>query len=261
VRVTFQDMYEDLVRGSERARRYVDWWRHHFASIRDVVETFASEKLFSVSSADVSAVLKRGTHALGEIEKDRELLEVEDSHMPPTAMQDLFHWFIEREGSLPSWDEFRSFLLEPEQKPLIIGPWWSGLKESVQKYDRGRVRDAMHWRVARMYYSNLREVHFLARLRERHDISLKYHIFADVRLRADFWLGKHVVSVFLSNPRYRSQAGTRKHKAEEKLRDHIPSLTFNDVEFPNRYARGELYRVSDEEIDRLAASIGEREGK
>lgn len=255
MRVTFQDMYEDLVHGSERARSYVEWWRGHFASIRNDVEAFASEKLFSVTSADVSAVLKRGTHALGEIEKERELSEVEDSHMPPTAMQDLFHRFIEREGSLPTWEEFRSFLLEPEQKPLIIGPWWSGLKESVQKYDREHVRDAMHWRVARMYYSNLREVDFLARMRERHDISLKYHIFADVRLRADFWFGKHIVSVFLSNRRYRGQGDTRKHKAEEKLGDHVPPLTFNDVEFPNRYARGELYRVSDEEIDRVAARI------
>lgn len=101
----------------------------------------------------------------------------------------------------------------------------------------------------------MRELDFLARMRERHDIYLRYHIFADVRLRTDFWVKNHNFSVFLSNLRYRAGTISRKQKAEEFLRDSKPPFLFHEVEFLNRYDRGELYRVSDLEVDRLAVSF------
>ena len=106
-----------------------------------------------------------------------------------------------------------------------------------------------------MYYSNMREIDFLARMREQHAVRLKYHVFADVRLRTDFWVGDDNISVFLSNSHYRGKGKSRKESAEELLRDRARPMRFHEVEFPNRYDHGELYRVSDEQIDSLAQSL------
>lgn len=255
MRVTFDDAYREIASGSSKAGSWVGWWRSSFAAIVEQVQSFVHEQLFNISSDEVAAVLARSEHALGDVEKERQIRVVEDTRMPPTAMQDMFHRFVEQNSAVPTWDDFREFLLAPAQKALLITPWWQTLRPLLREYDRDRVRDALRWRIARMYYSNMREVDFLARMRERHDIWLKYHIFADVRLRTDFWIGNHNVSVFLSNSTYRGRGKTRKEKAEELLGDRRPAFQFHEVEFPNLYERGTLYRVSNERIDELAALL------
>ena len=254
MRVTFSDAYDDIAAGSAKARSYVAWWRAKYSTIAPAVEAFVHERLFAISSAEVLAKHAEGSHALGEIERHRQLREVEDTRMPDTAMQDVFHRFVEERG-LPTWQEFHDYLLEADIKPLILTPWWNDLRAKVARYSEERVRDALHWRIGRMYYSNMREVHFLARVRELRGIQLRYHIFADVRLRTDFWIDNHNVSVFLSNPEYRGASRTRKQIAKERLDDHKPPLIFHEVEFPNRYDRGELYVVDDTAIEALADAL------
>lgn len=259
MRVTFADAYHEIAEPSIKARALLTWWRRKYASIVPAVESFVHEKLFEISSADVQATLDRGTHALGDIRKESELKVVEDLPMPPTAVQDLFHLFLETRGALPTWPEFRDFLHDPRQKKLFLDPWWQVLRPRLRGYSRERVGDAIQWRLGRMYYSNLREIDMLARMREQHDLNLKYHILADVRLRTDFWIDDANISVFLSNERYRGNRKTRKNKAEDLLADRRPPARFFEIEFPNQYDFGKLYRVSDDDLKLLALKISGRE--
>lgn len=125
---------------------------------------------------------------------------------------------------------------DPPQKLLLLDPWWSELRLKLQregygKDDLPRIGDAIQWRLGRMYYSNLREIDMLARMREQHDVHLKYHIFADVRLRTDFWIDDVSVSVFLSNVTYRGGGVSRKNKAADFLSDAKPPFRFYELEF------------------------------
>ena len=252
--MTFQDAYDEIADGSLNAEAEYKKWRQNFAAIAPNVENFVHEKLFEISSADVAAALARGTHALGDVDNDRQLPEVEKTRMPKTAIQDLFHKCVETRG-VPSWEEFQSFLREPAQKELLLAPWWRDIKVKVKQYPPDRVKDAIQLRIGRMYYSNMREIDFLARMREGPKVSLKYHVFADVRLRTDFWIGNNNISVFLSNSSWRGQGISQKTKAEELLNDSKKPFKFHEIEFPNLRERGKLYRVSDAAIEKLANGL------
>lgn len=260
MQVTFGEAYDEIARRSPRAAAWVSSWRRRYAPIVPAVEQFVHRTLFDVTSDDVIRTLKRGTHALGEIRKESELREVEDITMPATAIQDLFHLFLETNGALPTWAEFSAFLHEPDQKKLLLDPWWRDLKPALQergfrKKDEPRIAEAIQWRLGRMYYSNMREIDMLARMRETYNLHLKYHVFADVRLRTDFWVGNANVSVFLSNRTYRGEGQSRKNKAAQFLADAAPAFVFLEVEFPNQRDFGNLYRISDEVMESLAGSI------
>jgi len=172
------------------------------------------------------------------------------------AVQDLFHNYIESRLALPTWGNFREYLLEPDIAPLFIKPMWDKLQLALPaSYNRVAVKRALHWRIGKMYYSVMREVDFMVRLRERHGIQLKYHLLADVRLKSDFWLDDSIVSIFLANSRYRAKTSGRKQTAKDFLEDAKPPFSFVDVEFENQFERGKLYRIDEATIDGVATQI------
>ena len=174
--------------------------------------------------------------------------------MPLLSIQDIFHKYLEERG-IPTWQEFRAHLLEKDMQNVFLKPWWATLVSELDAYDNDHIKDAITWRVGCMYYSAMRELHFISRMRERHGIQLKYHIFADVRLRTDFWIDTNNISLFLSNSSYRSGKKTRKKTAKDILSDRNPKLYFHEVEFSNQYDRGNLYMINDKEIDKLADAL------
>lgn len=103
MRVTFADAYDEIAKRSPNATEWVEWWRKRYAPIVPAVRSFVHEKLFDVTSSDVENTLERGTHALGAIRKESEMRIVENMPMPPTAIQDLFHLFVEKNAALPTW--------------------------------------------------------------------------------------------------------------------------------------------------------------
>lgn len=111
--------------------------------------------------------------------------------------------------------------------------------------------EAMWWRLGNSYYSMLRELYVLAVLREG-GLAVEYHVIADALFRADFWLGDTVISLFVSNTRYRDGGGGgRKQHPREILGDY-PGFRFADMPRLTRHEYGTVHLPSRSEIARFA---------
>ena len=112
---------------------------------------------------------------------------------------------------------------------------------------------AIRWRVGKFYYSALREVDLLLAVREL-GVDLKYHLLADVLLRADFWSGDMVVCTYFPNTYYRYGRAGRKPPAATFLGSANPP--FNIVDFPvERQGFGKLWVISDKSKRDLASKL------
>lgn len=121
MRVTFDDAYQAIAGRSASARGWVNWWRkkQDFRSVVSFVKSFVHEHLFTISSSTVESVLEESGHALGDIHRREQMQEVEDLRLPPMAVQDLFHSYLESRRALPTWANFHDYLLEKDVRPGI----------------------------------------------------------------------------------------------------------------------------------------------
>ena len=117
--------------------------------------------------------------------------------------------------------------------------------------DRSHLRDAVQWRLGKFYYSAFRELELFTKLRTRFELPVKYHILADVLLRADLWLDKTVVSLFFGNPQYREGTAGRKNRPQYFLE---PGFRFVEATLP-RQGFGQFWKVPDENLAELAQQL------
>lgn len=94
----------------------------------------------------------------------------------------------------------------------------------------------------------------LTRMREEHGIPLRYHVLANVLLRADFWIGDVILCTYFPNPKYRSGDTGRKPPAERFLGDADPPLEILDVEV-ERQGFGNFWTLSAESLRDAAREI------
>lgn len=134
------------------------------------MEGFAHTRLFEIALEEVKTVQRkplkdRAEHALGDVEMEEAIDQVEDA-LVPFAMQHLFHWYIEENGKLPTWTEFTTWVTKTKK-----GVWLTRLHEylrshpDLQDTPRLAIGRAIHWRVGKFYYSAIREVELLVRRR------------------------------------------------------------------------------------------------
>lgn len=221
--VSFADCYRELVEaGGPHAQKLYAEWRHRmqdkpgYDQVVSFVEGFTHRFLFQITEANLDDVRSRSAHALGNLRRE----EAEDRRIEdfdtPFALQHLFHGFLEQNRAVPTWQEWWSWLTEGAGKPLYVREVqrhfdWATLNDS----DLGHLRQALQWRMGKFYYSAFRELELFTLLRTKHGLPVKYHVLADVLLRADLWTHKVIVSVFFENTRYRKGAVGRKHRPSE----------------------------------------------
>jgi hypothetical protein len=156
--------------------------------------------------------------------------------------------------SLPTWQKWWSWLWN-EGRPGFISPLQQQLKwDEANGSQRRRYERAIQWRVGKFYYSAFREVEFVTRMREEYDLFFRYHVLADVLLRADFWLQDIVICTYFPNPRYRSGRRGRKPPAERFLGDAQPRFTILDVEV-ERQGYGQFWTLTDGSLQRVANRV------
>ena len=105
--------------------------------------------------------------------------------------------------------------------------------------------------VKHVYYSAFRELELFTKLRSRFHLPVKYHLLADVLLRADLWMDRNVVSLFFGNPQYRQGTVGRKQRPQYFLE---PGFRFLEVTLP-RQGYGKFWRVNDEDVTVLAQKL------
>ncbi len=223
------------------------------ADVVPFVKEFKHEKLFGFSMQDYERVVKESGHALGNVQSSEQIKVVED-YWTPFALQHLFHDLIETKGILPTWEEFSAWM-KTEAKPRYLGPLltYFGYKHMnpEQRLQLGR---AIQWRLGKFYYSAMREIELMLKLKEAHGIQMRYHLLADVLLRVDFWHQRTLICVWFSNPRYRSQDAGRKVAAKTFFAEGPDDFDIINVEI-ERQGYGNFWRASDNSIKRLAEAI------
>lgn len=253
-KVDFEDCCKELVqRSGGPGQIALERWRSRpgYGEVVRFVESFTHEALFTISHQDVLAVLGRTEHALGNVRATEQIAAIENFTCP-FALHHLFHRLVERTGELPTWQRFDSWMNKQARSRWLdeIEPTAAELR---LKYGTTRVTNAIRWRLGKFYYSALREIDLLASLRDR-GVELRYHLLADVLLRADFWIGDVVVCTYFPNARYRDSQAGRKPPAAAFLGCATPPFTI--IDFPiERQGFGKVWLATHASKDALAATL------
>ena len=251
--VSFADCRRELLDRAGPAGRaaYDHWRRTRGEEVVGFVEGFTHEHLFRVTAEEVRATLHASEHALGDV-RSREQLAVVEDFTCPYALEHVFHRFVEERRRLPTWQCFRRWVREevPEM-------WFGPLRAALAGWSGGQSREqlgrAARWRLGKFYYSAMREVELLARLRAT-GLPLRYHLLADCLLRVDFWSGDTLVCTYFPNPRYRDGDTGRKPQASRFFPPGGPFRVLHaGIE---RQGFGEVWLASGRAARALARELG-----
>jgi len=217
------------------------------------VQGFKHEKLFTFAMSDYERVVKESGHALGNVQSGEQIKGIED-YNTPFALQHLFHDLIETKGILPTWEQYSTWM-KTEAKSRYLGPLMAhfGYRE-LDTAGRLRLGRAIQWRLGKFYYSAMREIELMLKVKEVHGVQMRYHLLADVLLRVDFWHGKTLICVWFSNPKYRTQDAGRKVAAKTYFDDGSDDINIINVEI-ERQGYGNFWRASNDSIQRLGEAI------
>ncbi len=250
MKVSFDDCIQELVTNSREAKERFQAWenraqkyaqdprkkqlQHEFIK---KVKSLVHEYLFQITTGEIEGVLKKSEHALGNLDRKRDSLPEVENFDTPFALQYFFHALLEKNRSIPTFQQFRDSM-EGQFRPYYIGDLVNRLQATP--YSKEQKQRAVWWRLGKSYYSNFRELYVLAWLREKHGLILKYHLFADLVLAVDGWLGNKVLCIRVPNKKYLD----RKKKPPRNF--HVI-----EVDIPNQ-GYGVLWRPKDDQMERIA---------
>lgn len=220
LRTTSAEVIETFA-STGRARGRLHWWEglkgREYVVAR--VKAHVAEAVYRVRSSDVRALAT--DHALGRIRpaEGYAVRQIRDWR-PDFAMAHLFHFCLERSGGLFAYEEFRRFCSTDESGAGFGRQAKEKIAALVEQdgWTAEAARESMRWRVGLAYYSFLREMFVIARLREL-GLDMRAHPLADALFLADAWRGRDVVELFVSNAEFKHGAGGRKKTPQDLLGD------------------------------------------
>lgn len=251
---TAQDVLDYFARTPGIERVFRNWARSR-PHVTEHVMAHRSRAVYSVSSADVEKLTS--AHPLGDI-KAQNAYQFKGiaNWRPDFAFVHLFHFVLEQVGGVFSFEEFRSWAGQPDKRWMIWDRAHQEINEEQERTEADwyNVRDAMSWRVGLVYYSFLRELYTLARLREA-GLDMRVHPLADALFRADAWHGPVVFEMYVANTEYRSGDEGRKKSAKEILAPGRPDLRFVSLEMGKQHAYGRVHLPGEAQLQECAEQI------
>lgn len=262
--VTGEDVARFFGRSGEAHRKLQEW--SALPGKEYVAEKVLGHKSSAIFEIDPEDIRNLDTeHPLGNLhERFEDTVQIIRDWRPDFAFSHLFHFCAEDLGRIYSYQEFRDeWSKAPSREPWLQKPVWDirhqaenrliRYKEYTNQAATAAVRSALRWRIGTAYYSFLREIYTVNKLRQL-GIDALAHPLADALFRTDMWSGNTIMEIYIENPRYRREGQGRKHRAEQILGDQN---RFNFVTLqmakPTKYGSVEL--PTDEEISRCARAI------
>lgn len=258
--VSFAECYNDIVvnSGPNGREEYEKWIkRPGYEAVVKFVREFRHEYIFSVTSKQVRAKVEQSSHALGNVQSNEQIKFIED-FTTPFAFQHIFHSLVEEIRSVPTWREFRDWVVIGKAKPC----WYDPLREALVRQHgseplpaekRRAWSRAARWRLGKVYLSNIREIDMLSRLRES-GLPVKYHVLADVLMRVDFWVDNIIICTYSPNEFYRSGISGRKKKAEQLFENSETAFRILHLQIEHQGA-GQVWLASQQSMDKMIAEI------
>ncbi len=220
---------------------WVAWARGFRATALHNLTVDEVERATSWTTAEIGE-----RHALGELRACDNIHAVANWRTPPWTFSALVLDLLERLGTVPTWPQFKDFLLRDEIRPRLAGPFEDAFVRRLgDPGDRQRHWDSFWWRVGLAYYSALREIDLLTRLRREHDIPVRYNVIADAVLKVDMWVDNVLVEVRIENPKYASAKEGRKQKSHEIMDVSGFVVLPVNLKAPSRYGRPSLVQRGD----------------
>lgn len=232
---------------------------------------------YRIGAEELERVCRSTDHALGAVRRvDAEGVVSIVDWEPNYAVAHVLHYALERCGAPFTWQWFRMFCRDDlEARRMLYEPAQEMVRRAVSESSSGLTpagaRAAMRWRVGNFYYSFLRELYLVVRLRE-HGLDVRMHPLADALYRVDAWWGDVAFAIYIRNGRFRDGVEGRKPTTDSitgwavcPIRLPVPSrfgvVNLPAVEDIDRIARalrsGELPRGS---VPRQRGSVGDRDG-
>lgn len=252
--VTTADEVVAFFARSPRARSEFERWKRRLPQVAERVRWHRSEAVYQVSSESVRKLAS--AHPLGDVRPEEGYrVKIIRDWFPQFAFIHIFHFYLEGLGRIFSFEELRGLGQEEEWRGLLHDPAEEVLRRAVEAgYTREEARKSMQWRIGLAYYSFLREVFTVARLREL-GLDMRVHPLADALFRADAWCGPVVLSLYVRNRQFRDGRAGRKPAAEELLGPGRPDLRFVSLPLAAQRTWGRVHLPSEEEVQECAASI------
>src|SRR5271166_3361584 len=112
IEVTYSDVIAELVKpAGNAAKQRLQWWRNRqdLGEVVTFVKQFVHRTLYRLSHSQVTEAISHSEHALGDVQTEEQLDEIEDIFVP-FALQHLFHECLEAKERVPTWEDFRYWL-------------------------------------------------------------------------------------------------------------------------------------------------------
>jgi len=256
MQVTFDDCCRDLLLpGTDKAEAKLKAWQSnaYYREVVPFVENFSHRYLYELTPAAIQDVIERTNHALGNVRKEEKLSFIEDYHTP-FALQHLFHWYVEEKKALPTWTEFRNWMVKDKAAPH----WHQRLLTEIgpNPSDEKRMQwvRAARWRLGNFYQSTIRELDLFVRLRTS-GLDIRYHLLADVLFRADFWANNVIVCLYRPNSKYREGKDVGRKQSCESLFDSAnPPFKFVHAEV-ERQGFGKIWLATDKTVENIRTLV------
>jgi hypothetical protein len=225
-----------------------------------VVLAHTTRVLYTLDPAGIEAVCAASEHPLGDIRKQAAMAvgPVVDWR-PDFAFTHVMHLAMERLGNLPSFGEFTAFCSGDPLGRFALGDPARRVRELAgrQGFAPGQAAQAVRWRIGLAYYSFAREAYILAVLRGA-GLDVRAHPLADALFRADAWTGRTVLSIYVSNPRFRDGPRGRKPRSGQILAGAQPPFHHEELRLAPRHEYGCVHLPDPTEIRAVAARLTPR---
>jgi len=255
---------EFVERGGPSSRqRLVDWDARRrkmtpgWDGYRKGFEAMSHECLFRLRPSDVLDVFRKTEHALAQLRPEHEKFERIESWSPPVPFMYVFHLLLEEMGRVPMWQDAKAFVLSEARLDLVWRPFLKtyGLTPDMPDVSwENPYFKAIMYRIGKVYYSWLREVHMLTELRCTYGIDARYHFLIDAEWKADVFAGDVLLEIFIVHPKYKD----KDDKGRKELCRHAnPLANVHQVKITPRSVYGRPWLVDASDIKAMARLMKE----
>jgi len=242
-----------------RARELLGSWRSDPARphVPQVVLRHRTRVLYQLEPAGIEAACRKSEHPLGDIRRETAVAvtPVVDWR-PDFAFTHVMHLALEERGELPTFGDFVDFCAHDPLGRRALGDPAIQIRARARElgYAPEAAAQAVRWRIGLAYYSFVREVYTIAVLR-RAGADVRAHPLADALFRADAWVGRTVLSIYISNPRFRDGARGRKPRPRQILAGAKPPFRHEELRLETRHEFGRVHLPDAHQIRAVALHL------
>ena len=256
--VSFSDVVDEIViPGGKVASAKLEEWRNDHRYAREVVPfvtSFSQDFMFVATRAEfdtVAAIIEadENQHALKGVSR-ADNIPLTKNLNSSFAFIHLFHRYVQQKRRIPTWLEWREWLRTEAASMFAIPVSRTIRFDRMDKAQKTAVKKGLTWRLGLAYYSCMRELDVMLRLRDLYGLNVRYHVLADALYRVDFWLGTKTVCLFVSNDEMKAAQTGRKPRPGQFLTS--PPFSHYEAVLETQHTYGVLHPATDKAVEKIA---------